>query len=62
MLVVLVHITAGLYYENGVFSDIYIGYLNQMIRMGTPIFTIISSFLLMSAAIKKNFGNQDLQK
>ena len=55
ILVVSVHVIAGLYYAGGEFTNTSIGYINQLARIGTPIFAIISAFLLMSMVLRKGF-------
>ncbi|WP_404274693.1 acyltransferase [Exiguobacterium undae] len=55
ILVVSVHVIAGLYYVGGEFTNTSIGYINQLARIGTPIFAIISAFLLMSMVLRKGF-------
>ena len=56
ILVVAVHVIAGLYYSRGEFTNEAIGYINQFARIGTPIFAIISAFLLMSMVQRKGFN------
>ncbi|WP_235195171.1 hypothetical protein [Exiguobacterium oxidotolerans] len=51
ILVVSVHVTAGIYYSNQVFSNEFIGYINQIARLGTPVFAVFSAFLLTSSVL-----------
>ena len=55
ILVVTVHLIAGLYSPGGVFSNVHIGYIDQLARLGTPIFAVISAFLLMSSVLRRGF-------
>lgn len=55
ILVVAVHLIAGLYSPGGVFSNVHIGYIDQLARLGTPIFAVISAFLLMSSVLRRGF-------
>src|SRR5699024_504069 len=55
MLVVLVHVTSRIYYANGEFTNHVIGYFNQFSRLGTPIFAVISGFLLTISTLKRPF-------
>src|SRR5699024_12594453 len=56
MLVVLVHVSANIYYNNGEFTNELLGYINQIGRLGTPVFAVISAFLLMSSVINRGFS------
>lgn len=55
IMVVTVHLTANSYHYNNVFTNEWIGYLNQLCRLGTPIFAIISAFLLTASVINRGF-------
>lgn len=55
IMVVAVHVIAGLYHSKGEFENEAIGYIDQFSRIGTPIFAIISAFLLMSMVQRKGF-------
>ena len=55
ILVVTVHLIAGLYSPGGVFSTVHIGYIDQLARLGTPIFAVVSAFLLMSSVLRRGF-------
>nr|WP_251132618.1 acyltransferase family protein [Exiguobacterium sp. s80] len=56
ILVVSVHVTAGIYYSNQVFSNEFIGYINQIARLGTPVFAVVSAFLLTSSVLRRGFN------
>lgn len=56
ILVVSVHVIAGIYYSNQNFSNDFIGYINQIARLGTPIFAVISAFLLTSSVLRRGFN------
>src|SRR5699024_1272603 len=53
--IVMVHVTAGFYYENDGTFTWFNQFFNQISRYGTPAFAIISGFLLYNQAIKKGF-------
>lgn len=55
MLVLCIHLIAQLYNANGVIVDPILGYFNQISRLGTPIFAVISAFLLTSSTLKREF-------
>lgn len=55
MLVLCIHLTAQLYNSNGVIVDPILSYFNQISRLGTPIFAVISAFLLTSSTLKREF-------
>lgn len=55
MLVLCIHLTAQLYNSNGVIVDPVLSYFNQIARLGTPIFAVISAFLLTSSTLKREF-------
>lgn len=55
LLVVMVHVTAANYTSNG-FSNSLSLYLNQFSRLGTPIFAVISAYLLLNSVIKNGFS------
>ncbi|NWN86776.1 MAG: acyltransferase family protein [Staphylococcus sp.] len=55
MLVLCIHLTAQLYNANGVIVDPILAYFNQISRLGTPIFAVISPFLLTSSTLKRKF-------
>ncbi|WP_217586469.1 acyltransferase [Lentibacillus saliphilus] len=54
--IVMVHVTAGYYHENGNTFDLFTRFLNQITRYGTPAFAIIGGFLLFNQSINKNFN------
>src|SRR5699024_8928495 len=58
LLVVAVHVTASTAYSysNKVFTHELLGYINQIGRLGTPVFAVISAFLLMSSVINRGFS------
>jgi len=51
--IVMVHVTAGFYYENGRTFTWPVQFFNQISRYGTPAFAIISGFLLYNQAINR---------
>jgi len=53
--IVMVHVTAGFYYENDRTFSWLTQFFNQISRYGTPAFAIISGFLLYNQAIKRGF-------
>jgi len=55
MMVLGVHITSRLYYSQGHIVDDLLGYFNQISRLGTPVFAVISAFLLTSSTIRRKF-------
>lgn len=55
MLVLCIHLTAQLYNSNGVIVDPILSYFNQISRLGTPVFAVISAFLLTSSTLKRDF-------
>lgn len=55
IMIVIVHLTANSYHKDNVFTNDWLGYLNQISRLGTPIFAIISSFLLTSSVLNRGF-------
>lgn len=55
MLVLCIHITAQLYNSNGVIENSILAYFNQISRLGTPIFAVISAFLFTSSTLKRKF-------
>ncbi|HLR65983.1 MAG TPA: acyltransferase [Virgibacillus sp.] len=56
--IVMVHVTAGFYYENDRTFSWLTQFFNQISRYGTPAFAIISGFLLYNQAIKRGFQFQ----
>ncbi len=56
LLVVMIHTTARAYMpeKSHFFNEISL-YLNQVSRLGTPIFAVISAFLLTSSVINRGF-------
>lgn len=56
ILVLTVHVTATLFYSNKEFTAEPLLFFNQIARMGTPIFAIISSFLLMISVVNRGFN------
>ncbi|MGO2107648.1 acyltransferase [Staphylococcus equorum] len=56
MLVLCIHLTAQLYNSNGVITDPILSYFNQIARLGTPIFAVISAFLLTSSTLNRKFS------
>lgn len=59
LLVVLVHVTAYTYNRELGFSYDTTLYLNQLARFGTPIFAVISAFLLFGGVKRKGFRLKD---
>lgn len=56
LLVVMVHVTAISYNPTVGFNTNINLYLNQFSRFGTPVFAVISSFLLYSSVLKRGFN------
>jgi len=58
MLVVAIHTVNSIAYSasTGDFTSEALGYINQMARLGTPIFAVISAFLLTISVIHKGFN------
>lgn len=54
--IVMVHVSAGFYYENDKTFNWLTQFLNQISRYGTPAFAIISGFLLYNQALKRKFN------
>ncbi|MFB9974868.1 acyltransferase [Allobacillus sp. GCM10007489] len=61
LMVVLVHVTAQNYTGDGYANQISL-YLNQFARLGTPIFAVISAFLLTNSLKRKKFSLQKFFK
>jgi probable poly-beta-1,6-N-acetyl-D-glucosamine export protein len=55
LLVVMVHVTARNYHLNDQTFNWATMFLNQVSRLGTPLFAIISGFLLYNQAINRGF-------
>lgn len=55
IMIVIVHLTANSYHENNIFTNDWLGYLNQISRLGTPIFAVISAFLLTASVLNRGF-------
>lgn len=55
MLVLCIHVTAQLYNSNGMIENPILAYFNQISRLGTPIFAVISAFLLTSSTLRRQF-------
>ena len=55
LLVVCVHVSVAYLNSDNYNLSIFSGYLNQISRLGTPIFAVISAFLLTSSSLKRNF-------
>lgn len=55
LLVVLVHVTAIRYTPEHGFPDYFTLVLNQISRLGTPLFAVVSAFLLFYSVRKKGF-------
>ncbi|MHA6250847.1 acyltransferase [Oceanobacillus sp. CAU 1775] len=53
--IVMVHVSAGFYYENGNTFDSFTQFFNQITRFGTPAFAMISGFLLYNQVINRSF-------
>lgn len=53
--IVMVHVTAGFYYENDRTFTWPVQFFNQISRYGTPAFAMISGFLLYNQAINRKF-------
>lgn len=58
MLVVAIHTVNSISYSasTGEFTSDALGYINQMARLGTPIFAVISAFLLTISVINRGFS------
>ncbi|MFC0272240.1 acyltransferase [Metabacillus herbersteinensis] len=54
LLVVLVHVSGIYFYQQGQFND-YTFFVNQIGRFGTPIFALMSGFLLFNQVNNKGF-------
>ena len=54
LLVLLVHVSATYYYQQNGYNDLTF-FLNQIGRFGTPLFAVISGFLLFYQVRKKGF-------
>jgi probable poly-beta-1,6-N-acetyl-D-glucosamine export protein len=55
LLVVMVHVTAAYYSVNNRTFDFFSLSLNQIARLGTPVFAVISGFLLFNSVKNKGF-------
>ncbi len=55
IMIVIVHFTANTYHNGNEFTNDWLGYLNQISRLGTPIFAIISAFLLTASVLNRGF-------
>lgn len=55
IMIVIVHLTANSYHRDNIFANDWLGYLNQISRLGTPIFAIISAFLLTASVLNRGF-------
>lgn len=55
IMIVIVHLTANSYHKGNIFTNDWLGYLNQISRLGTPIFAIISAFLLTASVLNRGF-------
>lgn len=62
MCIVMIHVTAGYYYENGSTFNWFTQFFNQITRYGTPAFAIISGFLLYNQVINRRFNLQKFWK
>ncbi|TLS35601.1 acyltransferase [Pseudalkalibacillus caeni] len=61
LLVLLVHVSATYYYQQGQFND-FTYFFNQIGRFGTPIFALISGFLLFYQVRKRGFDFKKFMK
>ncbi|PHK49133.1 acyltransferase [Staphylococcus edaphicus] len=55
MLVVAIHTVNSIALSGGTFASDGLGYVNQIARLGTPIFAVISAFLLTISVVNKGF-------
>jgi probable poly-beta-1,6-N-acetyl-D-glucosamine export protein len=55
LFVVLVHVSGSYCHQNGQVFNEYILFINQISRFGTPMFALISAFLLTYQIRKKGF-------
>jgi probable poly-beta-1,6-N-acetyl-D-glucosamine export protein len=55
LFVVLVHVSGSYYHQNGQVFNEYTLFINQISRFGTPMFALISAFLLTYQIRKKGF-------
>ncbi|HEX5519065.1 MAG TPA: acyltransferase [Candidatus Nitrosocosmicus sp.] len=53
--VLMVHVSAAYFYENGQTFNATTKFLNQVSRFGTPAFAMLSGFLLYNQLINRNF-------
>ncbi|RIO36397.1 acyltransferase family protein, partial [Staphylococcus saprophyticus] len=56
MLVVAIHTVNSIALSGGTFTSDGLGYVNQIARLGTPIFAVISAFLLTISVVNKGFN------
>lgn len=56
MLVVAIHTVNSIVLSGGTFTSDGLGYVNQIARLGTPIFAVISAFLLTISVVNKGFN------
>lgn len=56
LLVVMVHVSARFYYAYDGNHTVLTNYLNQIARVGTPLFAVMSGFLLYNQALNRKFN------
>ncbi|MEC5300212.1 MULTISPECIES: acyltransferase [Staphylococcus] len=56
MLVVAIHTVNSISLSGGSFTSDGLGYINQIARLGTPIFAVVSAFLLTISVIHRGFS------
>ena len=55
LLVVMVHVSVRFYFANGGYHTTVTNFFNQISRMGTPLFAVLSGFLLYNQALNRRF-------
>ena len=58
LLVVMVHVSVRFYYAYDGNHTVLTNYLNQISRVGTPLFAVMSGFLLYNQAINRKFNTK----
>ncbi|MCE4993610.1 acyltransferase [Staphylococcus xylosus] len=56
MLVVAIHTVNSIALSGGTFTSDGLGYINQIARLGTPVFAVISAFLLTISVVNRGFS------
>ena len=55
LLVVCVHVSVSYLNSDNHSISVFSGYFNQISRLGTPIFAVISAFLLTNSSLRRGF-------